>query len=502
MHQEEQPYNFRAMTDRPVPSLDPDDWEAFRAFAHQIVDDTLAHVRGIRDGAPWQPMPSAVRTAISTEPVPHTGIGEQQAYADYAELVRPYPSGNLHPRSWGWVRGNGTPFASLADYLASSLNPNVGGFDQAPVLVERRVVDWFIELMGFPAGAGGILQSGGTMANVIGLAVARQVKAGFDVRTEGLVGAPKKMCVYGAVETHSWLKKECDLLGLGTQAFRRVPVDAEFRIDVAALRTMIAADRAAGHQPICVVGTAGTVNTGATDDLDALADVCAAEDLWFHVDGAFGALVALSDEYRHLVTGMERADSIAFDLHKWGYLPFDIAVALVRSDADLRNTFSVTAPYLEVETRGATAHSGFYHADRGVELSRSFKALKVWMSLRAEGVPAWAANIEANIRQVHRAAALVEAHPELELLAPAPLNVLNYRWAPADVPPEALDDINREILLRIQEQGIALPSGTTLPRGYAIRCANTNHRTVDADFDALLEATVEIGRAFLTERRH
>jgi len=483
-----------------IPPLDPDDWEAFRAFAHRVVDETLDHVRGIRETPPWQPIPSAVRHALTTDPLPTTGIGEEQAYADYAQLVRPYPSGNLHPRSWGWVRGNGTPFAALADYLASSLNPNVGGFDQAPVLVEQTVIRWFAELMGFPPGAGGIIQTGGTMANVIGLAVARHMRSGIDVRGDGLVASPQRLLVYGSVETHSWLKKACELLGLGARSFRRVPVDAAFRIDIGELERMLAADRAAGHRPICVVGTAGTVNTGATDDLSALADLCEREQLWFHIDGAFGALVALSDQHRSVVHGMGRADSLAFDLHKWGYLPFDVAVALVRRDVDLRDTFSVTAPYLEVETRGATAHLGFYHADRGVELSRAFKALKVWMSLRAEGVGAWAAHIERNIAQVQRAAALVEAHPALELVAPAPLNVLNFRYAPAGLPATELDAVNREILLRVQERGIALPSGTTLPRGYAIRCANTNHRSTDADFDALLDAVVRLGEELVSAR--
>ncbi len=487
------------MTDRPIPPLDPDDWEAFRAFAHRVVDDTIDHVRGIRATPPWQPIPVATREALLTEAVPRDGVGEEQAYTDFARMVRPYPSGNLHPRSWGWVRGNGTPFAALADYLASSLNPNVGGFDQAPVLVEQTVTRWFTELMGFPEGAGGILQSGGTMANVIGLAVARHVRSGIDMRSDGLIAAPQRLMVYGSVETHSWLKKACELLGLGARSFRRVPVDADFRIDLAELNAMIAVDRAAGHRPLCVVGTAGTVNTGATDDLDALADLCAREQLWFHVDGAFGAMVALTRTHASVVRGMSRADSLAFDLHKWGYLPFDVAVALVRRDEDLRGTFSVTAPYLAVETRGATAHVGFHHADRGIELSRAFKALKVWMSLRAVGVDTWAAHIERNIAQVQRAATRVVAHPSLELVAPAPLNVMNFRYAPATLPPARFDDVNREILLRLQERGIALPSGTTLPRGYAIRCANTNHRSTDADFDALLDAVLAIGDEIVRE---
>jgi len=484
-----------------LPPLDPADWEDFREFAHGVVDDTLEHQRTIRDTPVWTTMPDEVRQDIMGEPLPLSGIGKEAAYRDYLRLVRPYPSGNLHPRSWGWVRGNGTPLGALADYLASSLNPNVGGFDQAPVLVERRVVEWFAEAMGFPPSAGGILASGGTMANVIGLNVARNMMAGYDIRDEGLQGERPRMLVYGATETHGWLKKACELLGLGASAFRRVPVDGDFRVDVAAMRAMIADDRAAGHKPFCVVGTAGTVNTGATDDLDALADLCAEEKLWFHIDGAFGAMAALCPEHVSSLSGMERADSLAFDLHKWGYLPFDIACALVRRDEDLVATYSVHAAYLEVEPRGATAHQGFYHADRGIELSRSFKALKVWMSLRADGFDAWAGHICRNIAQAQRLARLVEEHPSLELMAPAPLNVVNFRYAPPEVPPSALDDVNRELLLRLQESGIALPSATTLPRGYSIRCANTNHRSRDEDFDILVETVATIGEEVWKELR-
>jgi aromatic-L-amino-acid decarboxylase len=480
-------------------TLDPTDWRAFGAFARRVVDDTIDHISTIRDAPVWQPIPDAVRSAIMEEPVPLDGVGEEAAYRDYVRLVRPYPSGNLHPRSWGWVRGSGTQLGALADYLASSLNPNVGGFDQAPVLVERRVVDWFAQLMGFPSTAGGILASGGSMANVLGLTVARNMRAGFDVRADGLQNSQPRLLVYGSTETHGWLKKACELLGLGASAFRRVPVNDRFEIDIGALTDMIMADRAAGHRPFCVVGTAGTVNTGATDDLVALASVCDEENLWFHVDGAFGALVALTPDYAHIVRGMERADSLAFDLHKWGYLPYDIACTLVRRDADLVATFSVHAAYLQVESRGATARLGFYHADRGIELSRAFKALKVWMSMRAEGTRVWAAHIARNIEQAKRFAAKIDAHPETELLAPVPLNVVNYRWRGPGTPAGLLDDINREVLLRIQESGVALPSETTLPRGYAIRCANTNHRSTDEDFDILFDTTVEMGRKVAAE---
>lgn len=476
-----------------LPPLDPQDWEAYRALAHRMVDESLDYLRDVRERPTWQPMPATVRHALADEPLPRTGRGDAAAYEDFVSLVRPYPNGNIHPRFWGWVMGTGTPQAAMADFLSSVVNPNVGGLEQAPVLVERQVVKWCAELMGFPETAGGILVSGGTMANVLGLAVARQQRAGFDVRTEGLQSGHPRLLVYASSEVHSWLRKSCDFLGLGSSAFRPVPVNDAFEVDVAAMARMIAEDRAAGHRPFCVIGTAGTVQSGATDDLHALADLAAREGLWFHVDGAFGAMAALSPETAPLVAGMERADSLAFDLHKWGYLPFDVACLLVREDRQLLETFATQAAYLAAETRGILAGGGVFFGDRGIELSRSFKALKVWMQFRAAGTDVIGAHIARNVRQARYLERLVRARPAFDLMAPVPLNIVVFRYAPAGMAPEAVDALNREILIQLQERGIAVPSGTTLRGRYGIRVAITNHRSRDEDFDALVEAVERIG---------
>jgi aromatic-L-amino-acid decarboxylase len=408
--------------------------------------------------------------------------------------VRPYPNGNIHPRFWGWVMGTGTPQTAMADFLSSVVNPNLGGLEQAPVLVEKQVVKWCAELMGFPATAGGILVSGGTMANVLGLAVARQQGAGFDVRAEGLQGGHPQLLVYASTEVHGWLKKSCEFLGLGNQSFRRVPVNADFEVDVAAMETMIRADREAGHRPFCIIGTTGTVQTGATDDLVALADLAAREQLWFHVDGAFGAMARLSPETAAVTKGMERADSLAFDLHKWGYLPFDIACVITREDRQLVETFSMQAAYLASDTRGLMAQSGIYFADRGIELTRSFKALKAWMMFRATGVDLLGQHIARNVQQARYLEGLVKARGELELLAPVPLNIVNFRFVRPGEDDESLNALNRRILADLQEEGIAVPSGTMIKGRYAIRVAISNHRSRDDDFDALVDAVVRIGK--------
>ena len=475
--------------------LDPEDWEEYRSLAHQMLDDSLDYLRDVRSRPTWKPMPASVRASLRDEPVPRAGRGDAAAYEDFLELVRPYPNGNIHPRFWGWVMGTGSPQSAMADFLASVMNPNLGGLEQAPVLVEQQVVKWYAELMGFPTTSGGILVSGGTMANVLGLAVARQQRAGWDIRKEGVRSGPA-LRVYGSTETHGWLKKSCEFLGLGESAFRRVSVNEEFQVEVSAMSKMIAEDRAAGHRPFCIIGTAGTVQTGASDDLNALADLAAREKLWFHVDGAFGAMAKLAPgpDAELAVRGLERADSLAFDLHKWGYLPFDVAMVLTREDRQLTETFSMQAAYLASESRGIIAQMGIHFADRGIELTRSFKALKVWMTMRAHGTDLLGQHIARNITQAKYLERLVRAEGELELLAPVPLNIVNFRFIAPGKDAVGLDAMNREILVRLQERGIAVPSGTTVRDKFAIRVAITNHRSRNDDFEALVAGVLALGR--------
>jgi glutamate/tyrosine decarboxylase-like PLP-dependent enzyme len=473
-------------------TLDPRDWNELRALGHKMLDDMFDHLASLRDQPTWQPMPDRVRAGFSAA-IPMEPQPAEQVYQEFVDNILPFTNGNRHPRFWGWVQGTGTPLAMLADMLASGINPHLAGFNQAPALVEHQVLRWLTELMGMPESSTGVLGSGGTMANIVGLVVARHAKAGFGIREEGLQGGARpRLMVYASSETHGWAQKAVELLGLGDRSLGRIPVDAEYRIDVAKLRATIAADRSAGQHPFCVIANAGTVNTGAIDDLESLAAICRQEDLWFHVDGAFGALARLSPRLAHLVAGVEQADSIAFDLHKWMYLPFEVACTLVRDAYAHRDAFALTPSYLAETTRGVIA-GGLPFADRGIELTRGFKALKVWMSLKAHGVKTFARLIEQNVDQARYLAELVTTKSNLELLAPAPLNIVCFRYAPDGLSDASLNAVNQEVLLRIQESGLAVPSGTVLGGRYAIRVAITNHRSRIEDFDALVKAVVSTG---------
>lgn len=479
----------------PEETLDPEDWESMRALGHRMLDDMLDYMKNVRERPVWQHASEQVKAHFN-EPLPLDPQSPQDIYEEFLENVLPYPIGNIHPRFWGWVFGTGTVFGALAELLAASMNTNAGDFDHHSANhVEKQVVDWCKEMLGFPASASGLLTSGCSAANLIGLAVARNAKAGYDLRRKGIRTTPHRMVLYASREIHSSIQKAVELLGLGSDSLRYVPVNDDFQIDLEALKAIIVQDRKDGYLPFCIVGAAGTTNTGASDDLNALADICLHEDLWFHIDGAFGAWAALTPGARSQVAGMERCDSLAFDLHKWMYMPYEIGCVLVRHAEEHRKAFSLTAVYLSREEggRGLTGGDLPWLTDYGFQLSRGFRALKAWMSIKEHGSRKYGRLIQQNIDQARYLAELIDAAPELKLAAPVTLNVVCFRYIRAGLDDAALDAINKQILVELQEQGIAVPSGTTIRNRYVLRVAHTNHRSRREDFDILVHAVIRIG---------
>jgi aromatic-L-amino-acid/L-tryptophan decarboxylase len=463
-----------------------------RGLGHRMLDDMIDYLSSVRGRPVWQPVPTEVKQSLSA-PLPLEPSALESVYGDFKQQILPYPTGNIHPRFWGWVMGTGTPVAMLAEMLAAGMNSWVGGFDQSATLVEEQVLTWLKEMLGFPEGTSGVLTSGCTMANIIGLTVARHAKAPFDVRKHGLQNhAHAPLVVYCSSEVHSWAQKAVELLGLGDNALHRVPVDSPFRMEISALRAAVLSDRKDGKTPFCVIGTAGTVNTGAVDGLSELAALCREEQLWFHIDGAFGALAALSPKWRDKVAGLNLADSIAFDLHKWMYMPFEAGCVLVRDREAHHNAFVVTPSYLSSQGRGIAPRAPEFTA-RGIDLARNFKALKIWFSIRTHGTLKFGRLIEQNIEQAHYLAALIEEEPHLELLAPVELNVVCFRFNPGLIDERELDRINEAILIQIQESGVAVPSGTRVSGRFAIRVAVTNHRSRKADFNLLALYVLKLG---------
>jgi aromatic-L-amino-acid decarboxylase len=476
-------------------SLDPPDWDALRRLAHRAVDDGLDYLQHVRDRPVWQPVPEQV-TARLRGPAPREPQGADRAYDDFREYVLPYPMGNSHPRFWSWFMGNGTAFGAVADFLAAVMNPNMGGGNHVANHVESQVLDWSKEIVGFPAEASGLLVSGGSVANFVGLAVARNSRSGVDVRTLGVAAIPTPLVTYASVEVHSCVQKAIESLGLGARSLRKVPVDAAYAIDVAALERMIAEDRAAGRQPFCVIGNAATINTGATDDLDALATVCEREHLWFHVDGAIGSLLALAPKHRHLVRGIERADSVTLDFHKWLHVPFEAACVLVRDRKAHREAFALTPEYLEKTERGL-ASGAHWFSEYGLQLSRGFRALKVWLTVKEHGLDRFGRLIDRNIEQAQELATLIAAEPQLQLVAPVPTNIVCFRFNPGGLDTAALNALNQELLIRLHESGVAAPSYTTLGEVYCLRAAITNFRTTSDDLRVLVRAVVDLGRSLV-----
>ncbi|MGA9948639.1 MAG: pyridoxal-dependent decarboxylase, partial [Xanthobacteraceae bacterium] len=405
--------------------LDPADWDAFRAEAHALLDRLISRLEHAKDGPVWTPMPDSVKRHLAKAP-PHQPRGVHDVCDDLTKLILPYGTGNTHPRFWGWVHGTGTAGGMLAEMAAAAMNANCGGRDHGAIHVERCVVEWMAQWFGFPAAtAGGLLVSGSSIANLLGLAAARN-RAAKDVRRAGVGGA--RLTGYVSREAHSCIVKAFELLGLGREALRHIRTDRNFAIDLDRLRAEVKQDRADGFAPFCVIATAGAVNTGASDDIAALADFCRAENLWLHVDGAFGALTILCPELAPRLAGIEQADSLAFDFHKWLHVPYDAGCLLVRDEQTLLDTFADRAPYLASDA--ALAGGEIWPCDLGLELSRGFRALKVWFTIQEHGTHALGGAIARNCTQARNLAAQLKKSPAIRLMAPVALQIVCARYEP------------------------------------------------------------------------
>ncbi len=467
---------------QPEQTLDPQDWDTVRALGHRMMDDMVDHLAGLRSGPVWRLMPEPARAAFD-QPLPRTATPLADIYETFTRNIAPYATGNTHPGFMGWVHGGGTPVGMLAELLAGALNSNLGARDHAGVVVERQVIRWAAEMVGMPPTTSGLLVTGSSIANFIGVLVASRTRLGPTIRAHGLAAAP--LTAYASAAAHGCVPRALDLAGLGTNALRLIPTDADHRIIPEALATAIAEDRAAGRTPFLLVGTAGSVDCGAVDDLAGLAAIAKREALWFHVDGAFGATACLSRTHRPLLAGIEHADSLAFDFHKWAQVPYDAGCILVRDPQAQLDTFAQNLAYLTREPRGlAGGHP--WPCDMGPDLSRGFRALKVWMTLATYGADRLGAVVDRACAVAQHLAARIAADPTLQLAAPVALNIVCFRVHGLD------DAAHRELVADVQLSGIAAPSTTVINGRTVIRAAIVNHRTQERDVDAMLAAVSQV----------
>jgi len=482
------------MTDKKqFETLDPENWEEMRQLAHRIVDDALDYIESSHERPAWRAVPVEIAKRLET-PAPDEPSNPSTVYDEYRELIEPYTMHTAHPRFWAWYMGSGTVFGALGDLMAATLNPNLAGGNHAAPLVEKQVINWICDMMGFPDTASGLLTSGGSMANFIALAVARNTNAGYDVRSEGVRVSSGALTLYASTEVHSCHQKSIETLGLGSGGLHKIAVNDDYTIDLDALSRHVVNDRASGKVPICVVATAGTINTGAIDDLNAIADFCEREGLWFHVDGCIGAVAVLAENVREQLNGIERADSIALDLHKWMHIPFEAGCVVIRNNTAHYDSFALIPEYLQRNDDNVGMASGqLWFSDYGLQLSRQFRALKVWLSIKEHGLARFGRMMARNVEQARYLGELVTKSDKLELTAPIGLDIVCFQYNPGGLDTEALNQLNKALLVGLQESGVAAPSYTTLNGKYCLRVAISNHRSRFEDFDLMVEEVLRIG---------
>ncbi|MDE3186807.1 MAG: aspartate aminotransferase family protein [Acidobacteriota bacterium] len=466
----------------------------FRELGAQLID----RIAGFLDSLPSRPVtpgesPASVREALDAgRSLPQHSADPAQLLNHAADLLFEHSLFNGHPRFWGYITSSAAPIGALGDLLAAAVNPNVGAWLLSPMAseIEAQTIRWIAEMLGYPADCGGLFVSGGNMANFVCFLAARQAKAGWDVRKEGMAGA--RLRVYCSKETHTWVQKAADISGLGTDAIRWIGVDDAMRVDLTALREQILADIAAGDKPVLVVGNAGSVSTGAIDPLPQLAALCREFNLWFHVDGAYGGLAAVLPDAPQALTGLREADSVAVDPHKWLYAPLEAGCALVRDPEKLRDAFAYHPVYYHF---GVEAINYF---DLGPQNSRGFRALKIWLALQQAGRDGYVRMISDDVRLARALFARIPQYPELEALTQS-LSITTFRYVPADLSSgdekvaAYLDKLNLELLTRLQNSGRVYLSNAVIQGKFALRVCIVNFRTSLADVEALLPIVVATG---------
>jgi aromatic-L-amino-acid/L-tryptophan decarboxylase len=471
--------------------------EAFRGAAHTLVDGVADHLAELPSRPVWQPVPEELRTRLLELPLPDDGleIGELAAYA--LDNVLPYPMGNGHPAFFGWVNPPPARAGIALSLAAAAMNPSVVSGDHADIYLERSVVRWLAELVGYPhTPGGGLLTSGASAATIVCLAGARSralANVGYDLRRRGLAGAPP-LIAYVPGEAHSCVPRALALLGFGSESIRDAPL-RDGRLDVAGLRASIAEDREQGALPVLLVGSAGTVNTGAVDPLDAFAELASAEGLWFHVDGAYGAFGVLDPSIEGRFRGMERADSLTLDPHKWLGVPVDAGCALVQRPDDLRDAFSLIPPYLR---QGAGAEVGTF-AEYGLEQTRPFRALKTWATIASLGREGIAAQVARANELARELASLVESEPELELAAAPQTSIVAFRARPDGCPPEKLEEVNHALPQTVQARGRAFVTGTIYEGRETLRACILHPETRSEHVALLVDEVIAATRSLAAQ---
>ena len=475
----------------------------FRAIGHDLVD-RIADFLGSLPDRPVAPdtTPSAIRELLGGSSVPSSGSEPAAIMREAAELLFDHSTFNGHPRFFGYITSSAAPIGALSDMLAATINANCGAWSLSPVAseMERQAVRWVAELIGYPSDAGGLLVSGGNMANIVCLIAALRAQAGWDVRAHGVGGgAGRRLTVYASSEVHTWLQKGADICGLGIDSVRAVPVDASLAMDVNALLAQISEDRERGLQPAVVVGTAGTVSTGAIDPLPELAAICRKNGLWFHVDGAYGAPAAMIEQAPAALAALALADSVAVDPHKWLYAPIEAGCSLVRNREALHDAYAFHPPYYKFEGDAADPPTNFH--EWGPQNSRGFRALKVWATIRQVGRDGYRRMITDDIALAREMYALAEREPELEALTQS-LSITTFRYVPRELAdrrhePEVaaqLNALNTELLAKLQAEGRVYLSNAVIEDVFALRACIVNFRTGAEDVRAVVEAALEGGR--------